>query len=154
MSNELMRKIDYLLGSPLCFILDTIGYIFKPIFFFKKNNVNKESKVNLKKILFIKLSEMGSIILAYPLIEQVKKELPKADMFFLTFNKNRSAVEVLNILPSGNILTIKDESPFLFIISTLKIILRLRRDKIDMIFDLELFSRFTAILTHLSHASK
>ena len=97
---------------------------------------------------------MGSIILACPLIEQARKELPHAEIFFLSFNKNRPAIEVLNILPYKNILTIRDESFFLFITDTFKIIFRLRKEKIDIAFDLELFSRFTALLTYFSGATK
>ena len=79
-----MRRIDCYLGPLFCFILDIVGYIFKPIFFFRKSKVNKKSKVNLRRVLFIKLSEMGGIILAHPLVKQAKKELPQAEMFFLT----------------------------------------------------------------------
>lgn len=143
-----MKRIDYWVGIPFCFLLTGVHCISRLLTFRKKETSTP------KIFLFIKLSEMGSIILAYPLIKEAKKKLPQAEIFFLTFKKNRPALEVLNILPYDNILTIRDESFFLFIIDTLRIILRLQKKKIDIVFDLELFSRFTAIITYLSGATK
>lgn len=143
-----MRCIDYWLGVPLCFLLSGISYISRVLILRKKQNTA------IQKILFIKLSEMGSIILAYPLIERAKKEYPGAEIFFLTFEKNKPLFEILDIVPYYNILTIREDSIQLFILDTLKAIRRLRKQRIDAVFDLELFSRFTAILTYLTKANK
>jgi ADP-heptose:LPS heptosyltransferase len=147
MNVGLMRKLDYWLGIPLCFLFTGIDYVLS-LFSFKKE------KSNQLKILFIKLSEMGSIILAYPLMEKAKKEAKEAEIFFLTFKKNKPLFKILDIVPQSNILTIGDESIYLFILDTLRVISRIRKEKIGIVFDLEFFSRFTAILTYLSTAPK
>ncbi|MDD5292129.1 MAG: glycosyltransferase family 9 protein [Candidatus Omnitrophica bacterium] len=148
MKIELMRHIDYFVGRPLCFLL-SIANFFLGLFDFNKKRVPA-----YKKILFVKLSEMGSIILAHPLISRAAADYPEAKIFFLTFQKNKYIFDLLKSLPQENILTIR-ESPFpLFILDSLKAVARLRREKIDLAFDLELFSRCTAILTYLSAAKK
>lgn len=144
----IMRRIDYWLGVPLCFLLTGVNYVLRFIAFRKKKIAAP------RKILFVKLSEMGSIILASPFINQVRKEFPKAEIFFLTFKKNASIFKVLNITSLRNILTIREESFHPFILDTLRAIKKVRKERIDIVFDLELFSRFTAIFTYLSGALK
>lgn len=148
MSIELMRRIDYWIGIPLCFFLSLMHSISRLLTFRKKENSISP------KFLFIKLSEMGSIILTYPLINKAQRDCPKAEIFFLTFKKNAPVLEILNIVPHQNILVIRDKSFSGLFLDTLKLILRLQKEKIDIVFDLEFFSRFTAILTYLSSASK
>ena len=143
-----MRRIDYWLGVPLCFLLSLINYVSRVI------DVKTKKDIVPQKLLFIKLSEMGSIILSYPLVSKVRTEYPNADIFFLTFRKNKPLFEILNIVPEHNVLSISDDSVSLLIWDTLRVIKKLRKEKIDIVFDLEFFSRFTAILSYLSNASK
>ncbi len=148
MKIRLMRQIDYWIGIPLCLLLTIINCILR-LFVFKR-----EGEMIPKKILFIKLSEMGGIILAYSLLNKTQEVYPEAEIFFLTFEKNRSLFQILNIVPSNNVLTIRENSIQSLILDTLRVISRLRKERIDITFDLEFFSRFTAILTYLSGADK
>jgi len=142
-----MRNIDYWLGIPLCFLLSSLNYVLKFLSF-------KEKSV-IQKILFVKLSEMGSIILTYPLLRRVREEFLSTEVFFLTFKRNKPVFEVLDrVIPDQNILTVREETIWLFILDTLRIMKKIRKEKIDIVFDLELFSRFTAIFSYLSGAPK
>ncbi len=143
-----MRRIDYFLGIPLCFLL-TIIKRFLELFFPRR----KESKIR-KSALIIKLSEMGSIVLAYPLIKKIKEEYSAQNTFFLTFETNRALLQMFSLIPDENIITIREGSGFLFIRDTLKAVDKIRKKNIDIVFDLELFCRFTAILSYLSAASR
>ena len=150
MSVNLMRYADYWLGIPLCFLLSCLNATLK-LFGFKKTKRNALPK----KILFIKLSELGAIILAYPLLKRAMEEYPGVKLSFVTFEKNRSIFELLgNIVEDDNILTIQEDSISVFIRDTFKIVKKMVKERADTIFDLELFSRFTAILTFLSQADK
>jgi len=143
------RKTDYLVGIPLCLLLSGLAHIYK-ILGIKGRGKDKE----IKKIAFIKLSELGAIILAYPLLNHIKKEYPSANFFFVTFDRNRGIFKFLgNIIPDDNILAIR-EKPFQFILDTLKIIWRLRKERIDIMLDLEFFSRFSAIFSYLTMSKK
>lgn len=148
MKIELMRKMDYWLGIPLCFLLSIVHWFLKPF-------VLRKTKFTIHpKILFIKLSEMGSILLAYPLFDRALKEYPKENIFFLTFYKNKPLFEILNIVPHRNILTIRENSALHFLMDTIKAIRKIRGEKIGVVFDLEFFSRFSAIIVYLSGSSK
>ena len=150
MTVNLMRYMDYWLGIPLCFLLSCLNATLK-IFRFRR----MRKKVPPKKILFIKLSELGAIILAYPLLKRAREEYPGVKLLFVTFEKNRSIFELLgNIVEDDNILTIREDSISVFIRDTFKIVKKMVKERAGIIFDLELFSRFTAILTFLSQADK
>lgn len=148
MKIRLMRKMDYWLGLPLCFLLSVIHFLSSRFV------LRRAKDTACSKVLFIKLSEMGSIILAYPLLDRALKEYPKENIFFLTFCKNKPLFEILDAVPSKNILTIREDSVFYFTIDTFKALVRIRREKIGVVLDLEFFSRFSAILTYLSKAQK
>jgi len=148
MKIKLMRFIDYYVGIPLCFMFSIVHFILKSLFFGIKPDVDS------KKILIIKLSEMGSVILSYPLLNAIKLKYPSAELFFLTFCKNKPIAEILNVVPKNNILTIRDDSFLKLAVDAVKVLKNIRRERIDIVFDLELFSRFTSILSYLSGAIK
>src|SRR3989338_191161 len=148
MDVDRVRKIDFWFGVPLCFLLNVASWVIKAICF------RERETRPAKKILFVKLGELGAIILAYPLLAKIKKEYSSAELFFVTFNKNRDIFKFLGgIIHDKNVLGIREESPA-FILDTLQAIRRLRREEIDIVFDLEFFSRFSAILTYLTNARK
>lgn len=149
MNIEIMRYVDYWVGLPLCFLLSSLNYILRII------NFGTKRENTPQKILFIKLSELGAIILAYPLLKRVKEQYITAELFFVTFEKNRSIFTLLGKMVSDkNTLTIREDSLWLFTLDTLKVIRKLRQEKIDIIFDLDFFSRFTAILAYLIRSDK
>jgi ADP-heptose:LPS heptosyltransferase len=149
MKINLMRKIDYWGGVPLCFLLSLSACVQK-VFSFKKPKKN-----TIEKVLFIKLSELGAIILAYPLLKRIKDKNPLTQLFFITFAKNKDIFALLGgIIPEQNILVIREDSIWVFVLDTLRIIRRSRKERLDLVFDLEFFSRFTSILAYLSRAEK
>lgn len=141
-----MRWIDRNVGVPLCFILD--------IFYAIKNLMNgsQDSVPAPRRVLFIELSEMGSAILADPALRLAQKEF--TDVYFLIFKKNKISLDILATIPKDHILTIDADSFWSLTTDTLKLLIKLRQLKIDTVIDLELFSRFTSLLTGLSGASR
>ena len=146
MNVDFMRFVDYLVGVPACFLFSIITSIER-IFGFRK--AKKDFKP--KKILFIELSEMGSTILAYSAMKKAK-ELFNAQLYFMIFKENEESIKLLDIVPKENIITIRSKSFFLFFIDTIAAIFKMRIKRIDTVIDLELFSRFTSILSFLSGA--
>lgn len=144
MKIELMRKIDKYLGIPLTFLLTILVKL--KIFFFKRKSISPQ------RILFIELSEMGSAILADPAMRKAKNHF-KAELFFLIFKKNKSSLLLLGTVPEENIFTLREDNLFHFIQDVLAFFIWSRLQKIDTVFDLELFSRATAILSALSGAT-
>ncbi|MFC2159069.1 glycosyltransferase family 9 protein [Acidobacteriota bacterium] len=138
-----MRAIDRRMGVPLCFLLSCINGL-RQIF-----RHRTRGGVPPEKVLYIELSEMGSIVLAHSLLKKVEHDYPQAKPYFLTFAENRYAIDTLKIIPEDNVLVIRKDNFFQFAISSVQTIFRLRRMKIDISFDMELYSRFTAIFGYL-----
>ena len=141
-----MRWVDYWVGVPICFLLSIVVSIER---LFGLRKVKKDFRP--KKILFIELSEMGSAILAYSAMKKAK-ELFDAKIYFMIFRENVESVRLLGIVPEDNIITIRSKSLFLFFVDTIIAVFKMRFKRIDAVIDLELFSRFTSVLSFLSGA--
>ncbi len=144
---DTMRRIDHLAGVPLCALLSPFVILFDWFRYqLGKNNLSP------KKVLFIELSEMGSAILVDPAMRETIKR--GAEVYFLIFKSNRISLELLNTVPSHRILTIDASGLLPLILSTVKVLWQIHQLKIDTVIDLELFSRFTALLTGCSLAQR
>ena len=143
MKLQTMRRVDYWIGIPLCFLatlwLRIVG---------ARNGAEKPSR-----ILFIELSEMGSTIIANPALEKAKREFG-AEIFFLIFERNAESVRLLPTVPEQNILTIRESTFVQLAMDSIRFLLWARRAKIDTVIDLEMFSRYSALLTGLSAARR
>jgi ADP-heptose:LPS heptosyltransferase len=144
MKVDTMRRIDYYVGVPLCF-LGSICQKFVSLLSKRTNNIPPN-------VLFIELSEMGSAILVDPAMRKLKKETG-ANLHFTIFKKNKPSLDFLGTVPAENIYTIREDNVFTFALDTLKLFFWTRKRKIDAVIDLELFSRFTALLTGFSGAT-
>ena len=140
MKVDSMRKIDYWVGVPLCLAL-TIVLKFV-----------RRRAVAPRNVLFIELSEMGTAILADPAMRKARDRLG-AELFFLIFRNNAPSLDFLRTVPASNVFTIRDDNLVLLALDTLRFLAWARRRRIDTAVDLELFSRFTALLTGLCGAS-
>jgi len=147
MNIDLMRQLDRKLGIPLCFLLTILNGIKK---LFSKNSPPK----NPRNILFIELSEMGSMVLAFSLFKKTKELFPDAELYFLTFKKNRYAIDILDVIPKDNVSVIDDRHLFVFLKTALKSLRYLRKKKITTVLDMEFFSRFTSIYTYFCGAKE
>jgi ADP-heptose:LPS heptosyltransferase len=146
MKIETVRKVDYWVGIPACLLLSILSWAGSRLF------PKKKPRRALRKFLLIELSEMGSAILAYPTLKALQRDYPGAELYFMIFEKNRASVDILNLVPRENVLTIREKSPGSFLGDVMKTVVRMHREGIDVVFDLELFTRVTAILTFLSGA--
>jgi ADP-heptose:LPS heptosyltransferase len=105
-----------------------------------------------RKILVILLSEMGSLVLAQPMLSRLRATYPEASLHALVFQKNREVLELLEALPDDNILTLRDASLGALAADAVAALRTLRRLRIDAVVDCELFARLSALLSFLSGA--
>lgn len=137
-----LRYLDRKIGIPLCYA----AYFLKKALFL--HNRHKFEKEKVKKILVIKIYGAGSIILASLVFQNLKKNFPNAEIWFLTKNgldkiyptKFFSHIETLNL---------KFLSAFT---DFLRLVFKFRKQKFDLVIDLEIVSRYTALLSYLSGA--
>ena len=113
MNVNLMRQLDKKLGIPLCFLFSVFNRL-------KKILTREPSPVATKKILFIELSEMGSMVLAFSLLKKTQELYPEAELYFLTFQKNRYAIDILDVIREENVLVIDDRNLFAFLKTTIR----------------------------------
>ena len=142
-----MRAIDHWVGVPLCAVASPIVALIDSV----KNAFSRGPNAP-RKLLFIELSEMGSAILVDPAMRNAQAR--GAELFFLIFKSNRASLTLLNTVKPENIFTIDSSSLGGLIKDTLKFLLVARKHRIDTVIDLELFSRFTALLTGLCGARR
>ncbi len=143
MKVETQRLIDRTVGTFICRIFSIYYQFFK-----KKPRTNEA-----QNILIILLSEMGALVLGYPMFQQLKKKFPAASLHIMLFEKNREVVELLGSIPPENIITINDSSMPVFVKSALGALADMRKLKIDTVIDCELFSRISSIFSFLSGAA-
>jgi ADP-heptose:LPS heptosyltransferase len=142
-----MRAIDHWVGVPLCAIASPLVALIDGI-----KNIFSSGPQTPKKLLFIELSEMGSAILVDPAMRNARAR--GAELFFLIFQSNRASLTLLNTVKPENIFTIDSSSLGGLIKDTVRFLILARTHRIDTVIDLELFSRFTALLTGLCGARR
>jgi ADP-heptose:LPS heptosyltransferase len=140
-----MRSIDFWAGVPLCAFataLLRIWKLFQPVI-----------PRPICRILFIELSEIGSTILAGPAMRKARDQL-KAELFFVTFDVNSASIALVGMVPPSNVFIIRSDSLVHLARDSIAFLAWARRNAIDAVIDLELFSRFSALLTGLCGADR
>lgn len=145
MNIDLMRKVDYFAGVPLCALATPF---VKLASLFSSQNI-----LTPRKVLFIELSEMGSAILVDPAMRKMQT-VANAELFFVIFKGNAASLRLLNTVPVANVFTIRENNLWNLAIDSLRFLLWSRKNKIDTVIDLELFSRYSALLAGLCGAVK
>ncbi|MGB8518399.1 MAG: glycosyltransferase family 9 protein [Gallionella sp.] len=136
------RAIDRYVGVPVCWLLSGVNRIIS----------NEPDGIPPKKILIILLSEMGSLVLAQPMFMRLKEQYPDATLHMLMFAKNREVLDLMEVMPRENVITLDDSSLKTLVRDSLNAISTMRKLKIDAAIDCELFARISSIFSYLSGA--
>jgi lipopolysaccharide heptosyltransferase II len=139
---DFQRKVDRILGVPLCRLLSLLPSARK----------RTEDLPPPRRILILLLSEMGSLVLAQPMFARMRNHYPDAELYAIVFRRNRDVLDLLGEIPEDNVLTLRSSSLAALLKDTFSAIQRLRRLRIDAVIDCELFSRFSALVSFLSGA--
>ena len=148
MNVNLMRAIDYWVGIPLVFLLTLVSRVQRVI------GLASSPDGRPQNILFIQLAEMGTMIVAYPSLRKARELYPDAALHFLCFTQIRPSVEILDIIPAENIITIDSHSLPAFVRDTLRFVWCSRRRRIDTVINMEAFVRYSSVLSYLSGARR
>jgi len=145
MKVDTMRRIDRRAGVPLCAVATVLLRL--------RDWLRGRSVRPVRRILFVELSEIGTTVLAEPAMRKARERL-SGELFFVVFARNVGSIDLLGAFPSSNVFTISDASIFSLARDTLAFLRWTRRMQIDTVVDLELFSRFTALLTGFCGADR
>ncbi|MFZ2542354.1 MAG: glycosyltransferase family 9 protein [Gallionella sp.] len=142
MNIKFQRAVDRYIGIPICALFSLL------------DRIRGKATITTppRRILVILLSEMGSLVLAHPMFARLKQQYPGADIHVLVFAKNREVLDLLNVVPIDNVLTLDDGSLSGLVEDSLSVIRALRALKIDAVIDCELFARISSIFSFLSSA--
>ena len=141
-----LQKVDRWLGIPLCLALTCLRRVL--------GRSTPPASAPLRNILLVKLAEQGSTVLAYPALRRAVELVGRENVYFIAFEDNRFILDVLDVVPAGNVITVSFDSFPALLRSVLHAMGRLRRLKLDAAIDMEFFARGSAALTFLSGARR
>ncbi len=142
-----MRRIDALLGRLLCGALTLHRRVSERL-------RGAGSPPPVRRILFIKLIEQGATVLAYDAVRAAIERVGRDHVFFCVFTENRAILDVMDVIPHDNVLTIRNDSVPHLLTDSVAAIRRARRAGIDTTIDMEFFARGSAILAYLTGAAR
>ena len=146
MNINLQRWIDRWVGIPLCALVSLRSRITG--FFWPRQDAQEP-----RAIVVILLSEMGSLVLAHDMFARLKQRYPNATLHALLFGKNREILDLMQVMDPANVHTVEDYSLTSLLSSLWNAIRELRRARVDVAIDCELFSRISSLLSYASGAS-
>ena len=147
MHADTMRRIDCWLGIPTCAVLTVVRKLGDLL-----RDRSKEAKGG--PILFIKLAEQGSTVLAASAIRAAIQRVGPENVYFLCFEENRFILDAMDLVPHENVVTIRAKGLAGTVVNAAKALRDLRRLRIDVAVDLEFFARSTAAISYLCGARR
>ncbi|MFG0285894.1 MAG: glycosyltransferase family 9 protein [Phycisphaerales bacterium JB039] len=106
----------------------------------------------VRRILFVKLAEQGSTVLAVSAIRAAIARVGRENVYFAVFEENRFILDLMELIPQENVISIRVGGVGATMLRTLGAIRRMRRLGIDAAIDLEFFARSSAAISYLSGA--
>ena len=131
-----LQWIDRWFGVPLCFLLTTVRRI--------GGLLGDGAPKPVGSILFLKLAEQGSTVLAHEAVRRAVERVGRENVHFLVFEENRFIVDVIGLVPPGNVFTVRTGSAWTMATSSAAVIAAIRKKRIGACIDMEFFARFSA----------
>jgi ADP-heptose:LPS heptosyltransferase len=142
MNVDFQRGVDRYAGAIICRLLSWV-YALR-----RKPDIPPEPR----KIMVILISEMGSLVLAYPMFRRLQQTYPDAELYTLMFAKNREVLDIMGVTSPENVLTIRDTNLLSLLSDMIAVLRTIRRLNLDVVIDCELFSRISSIFSFVSGA--
>ena len=144
MNINVQRWIDRWGGIPLCAAVSLFDAITRPF--------TTKPDAAPRVIVIILLSEMGSLVLAQDMFARLKTRYPNVELHALLFGKNREILDLMQVIKPENVHAVDDRSLVGLLSSLWRCVTQLRRAKVDVAIDCELFSRISSLLSYFSGA--
>jgi len=151
MNENASRALDIWVGKPLCWLLTLWRRLGDSL---RGRTRDRPDSAPPRKILFLKLSEMGAILLAVPAFEAARSRVGRQNLYCAMLAGNREVHELVDVFPLENLIQIRDTGLFTMALDVLRMMRRCRREGIDTVIDLEGFARVSAVLSFLTGATR
>jgi ADP-heptose:LPS heptosyltransferase len=139
--------IDHFAGIPICFLLTALRRLGDLL-------AGGRADGAPRKILFLKLAEQGSTVLAHEALSKAVARVGRENVYFLVFEENRFIVDVLGLIPPENVLAVRSHSAWAMATSALGLLFEIRRKGIDTCVDMEFFTRVSSAIAALTGARR
>ena len=146
MDIRFQRAVDKYAGVPLCALFTAWDWCLRT------SGLRRKRATEPKRILVILLSEMGSLVLAEPMFQRIKTRYPNAELHVMLFAKNREVLDLLNVVPNKNIITLNDSNLKDFASDMWEALQKMRALRFDVVIDCELFARVSSLIAYMSGA--
>ena len=144
MKLQTQRWIDRWVGQLLCAGLSVWARL--------TGNANPPAPQQVRHVLVILLSEMGSIVLAGPMFAALRAKYPGATLHVLQLKKNQEVSRMLGLAADEHLHALDDKSRVQLVKDIWRFMQTMRALPLDVVVDCELFSRISALLSYLSGA--
>lgn len=143
---QVALAVDRFAGALLCALLLALRPLLR-----RRDPGSGDARV--EKILIVKMWGIGSIVLASPLFDEIRRVHPGARIDFMTLEENQP---ILGLYPQVDRPLLLDLSAGIasFLLQTGRVLWRIRRERYDLLLDLEFFTRFTAAFSLLAGARR
>ena len=148
MNIHTQRLLDRWIGQALCAAVSGWARVVRPA------TPPAQAPEQVKHLLVIMLSEMGSMVLAGPMFAQIHARYPNATVHVLQLKKNQQVSTLLRLVEPENMHALDDSSLPALLSSLLKVTRDLRCLPIDAVVDCELFSRISALMAYACGAPR
>jgi ADP-heptose:LPS heptosyltransferase len=138
--------IDRAVATPMAWAANLGARAIAPI-------AKRDHSIDPQKIRTIAVSKllgMGSIIQATPLLHDLKRSFPNARIVFMTTRSNKGLMDRLEVV--DEVVYIDDSSTAKLALSTAGAVASLLRRKVELYFDLEVYSAGASVLSLVSGA--
>jgi len=142
-----MRWLDQWFGSILCACASGVEKMRRLL------AGNSDSPIG-ERLLLIKLSEMGVNVMLGDPMRKLQRTYRRENIWCMAFAESKQIMEIMNLVPCENMLFITTENLFKFTKSLLRAIGVIRKNKIDVVLNLEFFSRAASLITWLTGARR
>lgn len=145
-----LRILENSLGPPLCrvlLILKNFLSLWSDAFRLRLGRHTIRPLPRTQNILAIKFFGMGTILLAVPSLIELKKKNPGSRLILFTLLSNRELCEMLDCLDKVIYLDIRD--PWSFFKSFGAALRDIKKDRCQLVLNLEFLTHFSAIVTLL-----
>lgn len=139
--NRLLKWVDFWMGIPLCTVLGGLA---------RRRGAGSALPEAARRILVIKLSAVGDTVLAQPALRSIRQRYPDAHLTWVASPVNVGAAKMLGL--ADELRTVDLRALASNPIRALGLVRELRKQRFDLAFDFDQWSRLTALLTLLSGA--
>jgi heptosyltransferase-2 len=137
-----IRRVDCFIGA--------IAYIVQRMAWLERRN-SVGISLEIKRILCIKLWGLGNLAIIFPLLRNIKNKFPNAQVTFLTFDLNKGFLEH-NDSVDNIIYFVFTKHLFILAKQIFSLVMKLKKDKIDMVINFETFNNTSALFSYFIKA--